>query len=94
MASVPKWLQTRLLSIVANVSLSLSNLVFKYQHADVLCSVGMESLKYLSASPDTWEPGFQQPSGPRKIINKVGCPFPFIFFAVRLVVTRCCCTGL
>jgi hypothetical protein len=71
MSSVPKWLQNRLLNIVANVSISVSNLVFKYQHADVLCSVGVESFKYLSASPDTWTPGFQQPEGPRKLINKV-----------------------
>lgn len=71
MASVPKWLQTRLLTIVANVGVSISNLVFKYQHADVICSVGMDSLKYLSASALEWEPSFQQLEGPRKLIHKV-----------------------
>ena len=51
----------------------VSNLVFKYEHADVVCSVAMESLTDCSASPDNWKPQFQQPNGPRKSINKVQC---------------------
>lgn len=53
------------------VWLQISNLVFKYQHADVLCSVALESLSYSSASPDTWTPQFQQPHGDRKTMAKV-----------------------
>ena len=68
-----RWVPTATCDVVfpCPCSAQISNLVFKYQHADVLCSVALESLFYSSAAPETWMPQFQQPSGSRKTINKV-----------------------
>lgn len=69
---LPEWAQSWLTRIVANVSLSIHNLVFKYQHDDVSLVVGLRSLDVASADPDAgWAHAFVEPEGRFKHVHKV-----------------------
>ena len=58
--------------VLANVKVTVSNVVLKYRHRHVALVVALRSLCVASANPEEgWAPGVVEPQGPRKIVHKV-----------------------
>ncbi|CAK9101913.1 Vacuolar protein sorting-associated protein 13B (Cohen syndrome protein 1 homolog), partial [Durusdinium trenchii] len=65
------WLQDAIRRIVANATIQVSNLVLKYEHANVVLSASFRSMQLFSANPnDGWRQQFQEPQGPNRQIFK------------------------
>jgi len=65
------WLHESLKSIAGNTTIEISDLVLKYEHADVVLSASFRSLSIFSANPSSgWQVHFQEPAGAQKFIFK------------------------
>ena len=69
---LPEWLQSRVTKVLSNITLSVSNLVFRYVHESIAVVMGLRSLDVVSADPHAaWAPAFVDPEGVQKISYKV-----------------------
>ena len=58
--SSESWLQDSFSAVLANASIEISNLVLKYEHANVVMSTSVRSIHIFSADPhDRWAPKYQ-----------------------------------
>jgi hypothetical protein len=70
--AVPRWLQSYVNKVLGNISVNLENIVFKYQHGDVLLAASLGKASLFSADKDnSWIAAFQEPTGPLSHISKV-----------------------
>ncbi|CAM9544192.1 unnamed protein product, partial [Ectocarpus fasciculatus] len=71
-AGVSGWMQQLLTKVLANMSIEVSNLVLKYEDADVVLSAALKSLVCFSADPDReWTPAFASLDDPFGFLHKL-----------------------
>ncbi|CAM9524405.1 unnamed protein product [Scytosiphon promiscuus] len=71
-AGASGWLQQLLTKVLANMSIEVSNLVLKYEDADVVLSAALKSLVCFSADPDReWVPAFATLDDPFGFLHKL-----------------------
>ncbi|CAN0120101.1 unnamed protein product, partial [Ectocarpus sp. 12 AP-2014] len=71
-AGVSGWMQQLLTKVLANMSIEVSNLVLKYEDADVVLSAALKSLVCFSADPDReWTPAFASLEDPFGFLHKL-----------------------
>jgi hypothetical protein len=69
-SALPDWLQSRIVRILANIRLSLANVVLKYVHHHVALVAAVRLIEVMSADPAAgWTPAFVTPIGARKEVR-------------------------
>ena len=71
-ASAPSWTQTLIKRALANISLTVENLVLKLDDGEVVLSATLPSFRVHSADPDLgWECRWLNPFGPYQLMHKL-----------------------
>jgi hypothetical protein len=70
-STLPDWLQSRIMRVLANIRLTMTNVVLKYRHRHVALVAAIRTLDVCSANADAnWAPAFITPAGATKEMTK------------------------
>lgn len=70
-STLPEWIQSRIMRVLANIRLTMTNVVLKYRHRHVALVAAIRTLDVSSANADAnWAPAFIAPVGATKEMTK------------------------